>query len=117
MKPYCVLISLLTYHFTVNFYDPFPNMTLTELVFVRSRYLGEQRGEIDRSRQKRNKKSQGRTEHCNFYMKKNIYSESRSYVIKPEQWNKTVNIFQKYHLYQFFSVLNAESARYQCIYC
>lgn len=36
MKPYCVLISLLTYHFTVNFYDPFPNMTLTELVFARS---------------------------------------------------------------------------------
>lgn len=25
MQPYCVLISLLTYHFTVNFYDPFPN--------------------------------------------------------------------------------------------
>lgn len=120
MKPYCVLISLLTYHFTVNFYDPFPNMILTELVFARSGYLGEQRGEIDRSRSKRNKKSQGRktwTEHCNYYMKKNIYSESRSYVIKPEQWNKTVNIFQKYHLYQFFSVLNAESARYQCIYC
>lgn len=54
MKPYCVLISLLTYHFTVNFYDPFPimHMTLTELVFARSGYLGEQRGE----RSKRNKK-------------------------------------------------------------
>lgn len=38
MQPYCVLISLLTYHFTVNFIDPFPNMhmTLTELVFARS---------------------------------------------------------------------------------
>lgn len=85
MKPYCVLISLLTYHFTVNFYDPFPNMILTELVFARSGYLGEQRGEIDRSRSKRNKKSQGRkmwTEHCNYYMKKNIYSESRSNLIK-----------------------------------
>lgn len=45
MQPYCVLISLLTYHFTVNFYDPFPNMTLTELVFARSGYLEEQRGE------------------------------------------------------------------------
>lgn len=105
MKPYCVLISLLTYHFTVNFYDPFPNMILTELVFARSGYLGEQRGE----RPKRNKQSLGRktwTEHCNYYMKKNICSESRSYVIKPEQWNKTVEVLQKYHLYHsmFFSV-------------
>lgn len=69
MKPYCVLISLLTYHFTVNFYDPFPNtcMTLTELVFARSGYLGEQRGE----RPKRNKQSLGRktwTEHCNYLL-------------------------------------------------
>lgn len=115
MKPYCVLISLLTYHFTVNFYDPFPNMILTELVFARSGYLGEQRGEIDRSRSKRNKKSQGRktwTKHCNYYMKKNIYSESRSYLIKPEQWNKTVEVLQKYHLYHSMSlVYNAESAR------
>lgn len=111
MKPYCVLISLLTYHFTVNFYDPFPimHMTLTELVFARSGYLREQRGE----RSKRNKKSQGRktwTEHCNYYMKKNIYSESRSYLIKPEQWNKTVEVLQKYHLYHSMSlVYNAES--------
>lgn len=113
MQPYCVLISLLTYHFTVNFYDPFPNMTLTELVFARSGYLEEQRGE----RSKRNKKSQGRktwTEHCNYYMKKNIYSESRSYLIKPEQWNKTVEVLQKYHLPVYHSmslVYNAESTR------
>lgn len=69
MKPYCVLISLLTYHSTVNFYDPFPimHMTLTELVFARSGYLGEQRGE----RPKRNKQSLGRktwTEHCNYLL-------------------------------------------------
>lgn len=52
------------------------------------------------------------TEHCNYYMKKNIDSESRSYVIKPEQWNKTVEVLQKYHLYHSMSlVYNAESAR------
>lgn len=112
MQPYCVLISLLTYHFTVNFYDPFPNMTLTELVFARSGYLEEQRGE----RSKRNKKSQGRkmwTEHCNFYMKKNIYSESHSYVIKLASQNNGTKLltFFKNTLYQFFLVYNAESAR------
>lgn len=35
----CVLISLLTYHFIVNLYDPFPNMTLTELVCARSLWV------------------------------------------------------------------------------
>lgn len=48
------------------------------------------------------------TEHCNYYMKKNIYSESRSYL----QWNKTVEVLQKYHLYHSMSlVYNAESTR------
>lgn len=47
-----------------------------------------------------------------YYMKKNIYSESRSYLIKPEQWNKTVEVLQKYHLYHSMSlVYNAESTR------
>lgn len=40
----CVLISLLTYHFIVNLYDPFPNMTLTELVCARSVYLNWRAG-------------------------------------------------------------------------
>lgn len=68
----CVLISLLTYHFIVNLYDPFPNMTLTELVCARC-VPWRAGGEILK------KKSQGRktwTEHCNYYMKKNICSES-----------------------------------------
>lgn len=105
-----MLISLLTYHFIVNLYDPFPNMTLTQLVFARSGYLGEQRGEI----QERKKISQGRktwTEHCNYYMKKNIYSESHSDLIKPEQWNKTVKVFKKKKPLSMSSVYNAESAR------